>query len=70
LEKNRRIEAGLGKKKYKEILDEEYRFSVWAIPKNEKGEIDYNKRKINHPNKENMVFLSKKERHRKVYWID
>lgn len=46
-EENRKINAELTGKKYKPILDEEYRFSVWATPKNEKGEIDYNKRKIN-----------------------
>ena len=47
LEKNRKIEAGLVGKKYKEILNEPYRFSVWATPKNDKGEIDYNKRRVN-----------------------
>ncbi len=47
LERNRKIKAELDDKEYKEILDEKYRFSVWAIPKNEKGEIDYNKRRVN-----------------------
>lgn len=47
LEQNRKIEAGLLGKAYKQILEEKYRFSVWAVPKNEKGEIDYKKRRVN-----------------------
>jgi len=47
LETNRKINAELTDKKYKQILDEEYRFSVWATPKNDKGEIDYDKRLVN-----------------------
>jgi len=47
LEQNRKIKASLESETYKEILDEPYRFSVWATPKNEKGDIDYNKRRVN-----------------------
>jgi len=47
LETDRKIDAELTGKKYKPILDTKYRFSVWAIPKNDKGEIDYNKRRVN-----------------------
>ena len=47
IEENRKISAELVGKKYEPILEEKYRFSVWATPKNEKGEIDYNKRRVN-----------------------
>ncbi len=47
IEENRKISAELGGKEYKPILEEKYRFSVWATPKNEKGQIDYNKRRVN-----------------------
>lgn len=47
LEENRKINAELMGKQYKPVLDEPYRFSVWATPKNEKGEIDYKKRRVN-----------------------
>jgi len=47
LEQNRKIKAELTNKKYKAILEEKYSFSIWAIPKNGKGELDYNKRRVN-----------------------
>jgi type I restriction enzyme M protein len=42
LEQDREQEAKLTKKKYEYILDKKYRWSVWAAPRNAKGEIDYN----------------------------
>ena len=42
LEQDREQEAKLLNKKYEYILDEKYRWSVWAAPKNSQGEIDYN----------------------------
>ena len=42
LEQDRAQEAELLGKKYKYILDKKYRWSIWAAPKNAKGEIDYN----------------------------
>jgi len=47
LEENRKINAKLTGKKYKPVLEEKYRFSAWATPKNDKGEIDYKKRRVN-----------------------
>ena len=38
LEKERKDEAELEGKDYTYILDEEYRWSIWAMPKNGKGE--------------------------------
>jgi type I restriction enzyme M protein len=43
LEQGREREARLINKKYEYILDEEYRWSVWAAPKNSQGELDHNK---------------------------
>lgn len=42
LEQDREQEAKLLNKKYEYILDKNYRWSVWAAPKNSQGEIDYN----------------------------
>lgn len=42
LEQDRAQEAALLGKKYEYILDRKFRWSVWAAPKNAKGEIDYN----------------------------
>ena len=47
LEQNRKIKAELIDKQYEPILKEEFSFSVWATPKNKKGEIEYNKRRVN-----------------------
>lgn len=43
LEQEKKDEAELKGKPYKYILDEEYRWSNWAMPKDEKGELDHNK---------------------------
>jgi type I restriction enzyme M protein len=42
LEQDREQEAELTNKKYVYILDEKYRWSTWAAPRNAQGEIDYN----------------------------
>ncbi len=47
IEENRKIAAELSGAEYKPILEERYRFSVWATPKKEDGSIDYNKRRVN-----------------------
>ena len=43
LETSRAEIAELTGKKYNYIIDEKYRWSVWAVPKKNNGEIDYNK---------------------------
>ena len=43
LERDKADEAELAGKEYKFILDEEYRWPNWAMPKTEDGEIDHNK---------------------------
>ena len=43
LELEKADEAELQGKEYSYILDETYRWTTWAAPKNEKGEIDYKK---------------------------
>lgn len=43
LERDKADEAELAGKEYKFILDEEYRWPNWAMPKTEEGEIDHNK---------------------------
>lgn len=45
LERDKADEAELAGKEYKFILDEEYRWPNWAMPKTEDGEIDHNKTK-------------------------
>lgn len=42
LEKEREDEAGLEGRDYAPILEEEYRWGVWAVPKDAKGEPDLN----------------------------
>lgn len=43
LEEDRAAEAALAGKKYKFILDKEYRWEVWAAPKGKDGKIDHNR---------------------------
>ncbi len=43
LEKDKADEAGLLGKPYEYILEEKYRWPVWAMPKNDQGELDHNK---------------------------
>ncbi|NKQ39896.1 MAG: N-6 DNA methylase [Methanosarcinales archaeon] len=43
LEATKQKEAVLEGKKYKYILSQEYRWSVWACPKNSDGKLDHNK---------------------------
>ena len=43
MEKERADEAELRGQEYQYIIDEKYRWSTWAAPKDEEGEIDYNK---------------------------
>jgi len=43
LEQDKATEAELEGKTYHYILDEPFRWSVWAVPKNKLGEIDHNK---------------------------
>lgn len=43
LEMERSDEAGLKGHDYSYILDEEYRWSTWAIPKDDKGDLDHHK---------------------------
>ena len=43
LEQDKATEAALEGKKYGHILDKQYRWEVWAAPKNKNGEIDHNK---------------------------
>ena len=43
LEQDKADEAGLQGKPYKYILDEEYRWPVWAMPKNGNGKLDIHK---------------------------
>lgn len=64
IEQNRKIVAEMDGKEYKPILKKEYRFSIWATPKNAKGEIDYNTRRVNDDlikfvNDELFVYLKK-----------
>jgi len=42
LEKDKADEAGLLGKTYEYILEEKYRWPNWAMPRNEKGELDHN----------------------------
>ena len=42
LEKDRKVEAELDGEQFVPILDEKYRWSHWAAPRNAAGEIDYN----------------------------
>ena len=41
LEQEKADEAGLRGESYTYIIEEQYRWPVWAAPKNEKGEIDH-----------------------------
>lgn len=43
LEESKKTESALAGNDYKYILDEEYRWTFWACPKNNKNEIDYSK---------------------------
>src|SRR3989344_2186945 len=43
LEIDKQTEAELAGKKYKNIIDQKYRWEVWAAPKTEAGKIDHNK---------------------------
>jgi type I restriction enzyme M protein len=43
LEQDKATETELEGKTYHYILDEPFRWSVWAAPKNKSGEIDHNK---------------------------
>lgn len=43
LEQDRATEAALEGRKYQYILDEPYRWSVWAAPKDASGQIDHNR---------------------------
>lgn len=43
LEKDKADEAELQGKSYAHIIDEKYRWSVWAMPKNASGELDHHK---------------------------
>lgn len=45
LESERQDEAALEGREYAAILDPDYRWGVWASPKNAKGELDHNKAK-------------------------
>lgn len=40
LEAEREIEARMDKKEYKRLITGDYRWEIWAAPKNDKGEID------------------------------
>lgn len=42
LEKDKRTEALLSGKEYKNIIDQKYRWETWAVPRNEAGKIDHN----------------------------
>jgi type I restriction enzyme M protein len=41
LEKDKKTEALLSGKEYKNIIDSKYRWEVWAVPKNKEGKIDH-----------------------------
>ena len=41
-EKDRETAAKLDGKTYTRIISNKFRWTVWAVPKNAKGEIDYN----------------------------
>lgn len=43
LEKDRRTKAELAGKKYNELIAPEYKWEVWAAPKNSNGKLDYHK---------------------------
>jgi type I restriction enzyme M protein len=43
LEKERQMKALLAGKTYIDILNQEYKWEIWATPKNEKGELDHHK---------------------------
>jgi type I restriction enzyme M protein len=43
LEQDKADEAALQGKDYNYILDEEYRWPMWAMPKNKEGKLDYHK---------------------------
>src|SRR6266581_3440606 len=43
LEKDRKTEAALAGRAYKEIIDPKYKWEVWAAPKTPDGKIDHNK---------------------------
>jgi len=43
LEETKKTEAALAGKKYKYILSSEYRWDIWACPKNGDGKLDHNK---------------------------
>lgn len=43
LEKEKEMQAELKGQSYNYILDEDYRWSEWAVPKDEKGEFDHNR---------------------------
>jgi type I restriction enzyme M protein len=43
LEQDKSDEAALQGKTYEYLIDEEYRWPNWAVPKNEKGEVDHHK---------------------------
>jgi type I restriction enzyme M protein len=43
LERDKRTEAELGRKKYTHILDKPYRWESWAAPKGVDGKLDHNK---------------------------
>ncbi len=43
LEQDKADEAALQGKAYKSIIDEEYRWGNWAMPKNSEDELDYNR---------------------------
>jgi len=42
LEKDKEIEAKLAGRDYKYIINPEYRWEIWAAPKNSDGKLDYN----------------------------
>jgi type I restriction enzyme M protein len=44
-EENKEIEYKLNGKTYKNLLDEKYRWSNWAAPKNDDGKLDHHKAK-------------------------
>ncbi len=43
LEKDKETEAALAGKKYKYIIDPEFRWEAWAAPKTKEGKLDHNK---------------------------
>lgn len=43
LEETKKTEAALAGKQYKYILSLEYRWNIWACPKNKEGKLDHNK---------------------------